>query len=85
MSKEVIRHCMGCNKAADKNDLLRIAKRKDGTLFFDENGKAGGRGAYICREEKCLVAAKKNRRLNRSLKSAVPDNLYDELEEIILG
>lgn len=38
-----------------------------------------GRSAYLCPQESCLRAARQKNRLGRSLKAAVPPEIYDRL------
>ncbi len=45
---------MGCNETKEKNELFRIVKTKEGIIEIDLTGKKEGRGAYICKNEKCL-------------------------------
>ncbi|MGZ4112426.1 MAG: YlxR family protein, partial [Tumebacillaceae bacterium] len=41
--------------------------------------KKPGRGSYICRNVACLTPARKKKALERSLKTAVSDEIYDTL------
>ena len=76
------RMCIGCQEMMHKNKLLRICSTEKG-IFVDKANKMGGRGAYIC-SGSCLKTAEKRKRLNRALKTAVPDEilrlLYKEFE-----
>ena len=40
-----------------------------------------GRGAYICADPGCLRLARKNKGLERSLKTAIPQEVYESLEK----
>ena len=66
-----------------KNKLFRLVKTPQG-VQLDKSYKAQGRGAYICRNKSCLDAALKKKSLNRSLRQAVNEEvfniLYTELE-----
>ena len=77
------RACVGCRAVKNKSELIRCVKTPSGEVTVDRNGKAQGRGAYLCRNADCLVKARKKRLLNRALKTAVDDAVYDELEKII--
>lgn len=49
-------------------------------------GKKNGRGAYICNSTECLKQAVKKKSLERSLKTPIPKDIYQELEkEMIKG
>ena len=61
------RTCVGCGAKGPQNQLLRVAAFRGAAPLFDPQGKAPGRGAYLCRSEKCLEAALKRRSFERSL------------------
>ena len=76
-----VRQCMGCNEHKPKAELLRVVRAPDGTVSLDFTGKKSGRGAYICREVRCLQKARKSRRLERVLECVIPDEVYDAMEQ----
>lgn len=75
-----MRQCVGCGEMKAKKELLRVIKTEDGVLL-DATGKKNGRGAYICANTECLKKARKSKGLERSLKVAIPDEVYDNLEK----
>ena len=75
-----MRQCVGCGEMKAKKELLRVLKTEDGVLL-DATGKKNGRGAYICANTECLKKARKSKGLERSLKVAIPDEGYDNLEK----
>ena len=76
-----MRQCMGCNEHKPPAELLRVVRSPDGAVSLDFTGKKSGRGAYICREVKCLQRARKSRRLERVLECSIPDEVYDAMEQ----
>lgn len=78
-----LRKCIVCSERKDKRDLMRVVKNKDEEVFVDSTGKANGRGAYICKNIKCLNSAKKNNKLSRALKVKVQESIYNVLQEEI--
>ena len=64
-----------------KRDLLRIIRTPEGNVMIDTKGKQNGRGAYLCYSSDCLMKAKRSKGLERSLKIAIPDEIYDRLKE----
>ena len=75
------RKCVGCGNMIPKKDLIRIVKNADGEIFIDKNGKADGRGAYICKNPACLDMAIKRHGLERSLKSSFSEDIWDEIKK----
>lgn len=75
-----IRTCVACRETDQKRGLLRIVRQPDGALRFDPKGKLSGRGAYVCARTSCIALARKQKKLERSLKvGSVPDEVFAEL------
>ncbi len=75
-----MRKCTGCNEMKPKKELVRIVRSPEGEISMDLTGKKSGRGAYICKDIKCLNAARKAKRLERAFECTVPEEVYDRLE-----
>lgn len=75
-----VRQCMGCNEHKPKIELLRVVRSPEGVISLDFTGKKSGRGAYLCRDVKCLRRARKSRRIDRELGVEVPEEVYDSME-----
>ena len=65
----------------DKKELIRVIRTPEDSIELDFTGKKNGRGAYLCNNPDCLAKAKKKKSLDRSLKMAVPAEVYDRLAE----
>lgn len=76
-----MRKCIGCNEMKSKKELLRILRTTEGGIVLDATGRQNGRGAYLCRSGECLKKAIKSRGIERSLKMAVPPEIYENLEK----
>ena len=74
------RQCLGCNEHKPKMELLRVVKTPEDEIVLDFTGKKSGRGAYICRDVKCLKKARKSKRIDSSLGVTVPEEVYDRME-----
>ena len=61
--------------------MIRIVRTPEGEITLDETGKKAGRGVYICPSTQCLKKAQKAKRLEKSLETAIPDEVYAELEK----
>lgn len=86
MGKNIpLRKCLGCDEMLGKKGMIRVVREKDGTVSIDETGKRSGRGAYLCLDAQCLNKARKKRGLERSLKCAIPPEIYEELERKMNG
>ncbi len=81
-----MRQCVGCGEMKNKKEMLRVIKTSEEEILLDTTGKKNGRGAYICPNEECLKKAIKSKGLERSLKTAIPqeviENLTKEMENI---
>ena len=75
-----LRMCLGCGEMKQKKELIRVVKSKEGEISRDLTGKKSGRGAYICKDLKCLQKARKSRKLERSFSCQISDEIYDNME-----
>jgi len=75
------RQCMGCRERKAKRELIRVVRGTDGVVILDFSGKVNGRGAYICPQLQCLQKARKAKSLERSLETAIPEDVYNRLEK----
>ncbi|MBQ7667874.1 MAG: YlxR family protein [Clostridia bacterium] len=85
MKKIPQRTCIGCKEVKPKKELIRIVKSADNDISIDVTGKKNGRGAYICKDIKCLDMAIKNKRLSREFEMAIPNEIYDKLREELVN
>ena len=77
------RQCLGCNEHKPKIELIRVVRSPDGEISLDLTGKKSGRGAYICRSRKCLMKARKSKRIENILECKIPEEIYDEMVKSI--
>lgn len=78
------RTCVVTREKYPKQELLRIVKNNEGTVFVDTSGKANGRGAYIKKDLSVLEKAIKTKVLDKHLECLVPPEIYDEIKNIII-
>ena len=79
------RKCIVCGEMKEKHELVRIVKTASGEISVDPSGKTNGRGCYVCKNETCITAARKGKRIERSFAMSVPDEVYNTLEKVIQG
>ncbi|MGN0451167.1 MAG: RNase P modulator RnpM [Acutalibacteraceae bacterium] len=79
--KTPARMCVGCREMKPKNTLIRIVKTPEGDIKTDPTGKLNGRGAYICKSSECLKRAQKIGALSRAFGTAVPEEIFTQLEK----
>ena len=77
------RQCMGCRERKAKRDMIRVVRGTDGTVSLDFSGKLNGRGAYLCPNPECLKKAIRSKALDRSLETAIPEEVYERLHKEI--
>lgn len=75
-----LRKCTGCQEMKSKKELVRVVKSDDGEISIDTTGKKQGRGAYICPNMECLLKAQKTKGLERSFKTGIPKEVYENLK-----
>lgn len=60
-----------------KKGAVRVVRTPSGEIVLDKTGKMNGRGAYLCKDLNCISAAKKGKKLERSFKQEIPEDIYD--------
>ena len=79
--KVPMRKCIGCNEMKSKKELIRVIRTPEGEILLDATGKKNGRGAYVCPDRACLTKAIISKGLERSFQTAIPKEIYDNLEK----
>ncbi|MBR9944503.1 MAG: YlxR family protein [Clostridium sp.] len=81
MKKIPLRQCIGCGEMKSKKEMIRVLKTTEDEIVIDATGRKNGRGAYICPSMECFKKAVKSKGLERSLKMAIPKEVYEALEK----
>ena len=83
-SKQInYRRCISCRRAAPKSSFWRVVRLASEHTIRLDSGM--GRSAYLCPNIECLARAKAKKRLQGSLKTKVPDDIYQNLQERLDG
>ena len=77
--KVPLRKCLGCGEMKPKRELIRAVRSPEGEISLDLTGKKNGRGAYICRDSRCLTAAIKAKRFERAFGCKIEQPVYDSM------
>lgn len=80
-NKTPLRQCMGCREMKSKKELIRVLKTPEDEIVLDLTGRKNGRGAYLCKSKECLEKAIKSRAIERSLKVAIPNEIYESFKK----
>ena len=63
--------------------MMRIVRTPDGEVLLDETGKRNGRGAYLCRQRRCWESALKQHRIEKILKTSLPNETQVHIAEFV--
>ena len=83
MKKIPERTCVVTKEKTQKKDLLRVVRDKEGNVSIDITGKSNGRGAYLKKDAEVITKAKQTKVLERVLEVSIPDEIYEEMLNII--
>ncbi len=78
-----MRQCIGCKEMKSKREMIRVLRTTENEIVLDDTGRKNGRGAYLCKDPACFQQAVRSRGLERSLKTAIPAEVYESLEKEI--
>ena len=76
-----LRMCVAFIEIKQKKEMIRLIHTPENEFLLFATGLKNGRGAYICADPGCLRLARKNKGLERSLKTAIPQEVYESLEK----
>ncbi|MCI6088036.1 MAG: YlxR family protein [Absicoccus porci] len=83
MRKVPMRKCVVTQERFPKNELIRIVRTPEQTVEIDPTGKRNGHGAYVSKRKETIEKARKTHILDKVLEIHVPDEIYDELMELV--
>jgi predicted RNA-binding protein YlxR (DUF448 family) len=64
------RTCIACRVVRAKAELIRLVRDEGGVVTVDRDGRAAGRGAYMCATTECVEKAVQAGRLGHAFKRA---------------
>ena len=79
MKQKNYRRCISCRLVAAKPAFWRIVRLSASQEICLDRGM--GRSAYLCPNTSCLAEAKLKNRLSSSLRTKVPEQIYQSLQE----
>jgi uncharacterized protein len=69
-----LRRCVACRMLRPRDVLLRITYSLSLHAFsINDSPPLQGRSAYLCKEEACIEATRKGKKIQKALKRAIPD------------
>jgi uncharacterized protein len=66
--KQPQRTCIACQRTDAKRGLVRVVRTPTGEVAIDLTGKLAGRGAYLCKDKRCWLAALERKRIEQALR-----------------
>ncbi len=73
------RKCAACGKIKDRNELIKITRDAHSNVFVNPDTKIFGRSAYLCYNKMCVESALKKNKLQKYLKTSIPDEVKGKL------
>lgn len=78
-----MRMCVVTREKYPKQELIRVVRTPEGDVIVDESSKANGRGVYLKKDLDIVKMAKKKNIIGKVLETSIPDEVYEDLENII--
>jgi uncharacterized protein len=88
--EKLLRQCVACRTLVPRERLLRIVTdRKQPAVYvvppWQNRHVASGRSAYLCPNETCLRVALKGKKIQKALKTTIPDDILRYLDDFLKG
>lgn len=74
------RKCQGCGEIIEHEALFKITRNLAGEVKLDPPSSFTGRSCYICKNQDCIKATIKKKRISKALKIPYSENIA-KLEE----
>jgi predicted RNA-binding protein YlxR (DUF448 family) len=81
--KVPIRKCVVTNTQHPKMEMFRVVRTPENEVAVDTTGKLRGHGVYVSKDKTAIANAKKRHLLDRFLEVKVPDEIYEQLLELL--
>ncbi len=78
-----MRTCVITREKCPKQELVRVVRTPEGEVIIDTTGKANGRGAYLKKDIAVFEKAENNKCLNKILEVEVPNNIFEQLKNLV--
>jgi len=73
------RKCITCGTMKDVSELIKVTKTAAGNVILNHDTKIFGRSAYLCYNKSCIEGAFKKNKLQRALKTSIPEDLKGQI------
>ena len=83
MQKTIYRICACSRNKTDRQSMFRVVKTPNHEIKIDLTYVLQGRGAYLSKDKDIIRTAQKRRVLEKQLKVADCQNIYDELIKLL--
>lgn len=78
-----MRTCCITHEKYPKHELIRVVRTPENTVVIDDTGRVNGHGAYLKKDIEVIEKAYKTKALNRVLETDVPEQLFNDLKELV--
>ncbi len=78
-----MRTCVVTKEKYPKRELVRIVRTPENEVKVDTTGRMNGHGAYMKLDRDVIIKAQSTKVLDRTLKVIVPNEVYEELLEML--
>lgn len=78
-----MRTCVVTKEKYPKKELVRIVRTPENEVKVDTTGRMNGHGAYMKLDRDVIIKAQSTKVLDRTLKVIVPNEVYEELLEML--
>ena len=73
------RTCVACHRVRPKWELIRLVRVAEDNAEIDIGGRKEGRGAYLCRRQKCWDEGVNSGNLEYTLRTTLSQDKREEL------
>lgn len=87
LKKVPLRKCIVCGIQKPKYEFLVVVKppknSNEKMKVIDGSTKKEGRGAYFCKNKECYSQLRKLRKLEKSFRQKIDEQIYDDIDKAV--
>lgn len=78
-----LRKCQGCGEVKESSEMIKITRIHGfRNIKINPDSINFGRSAYVCYNKNCIQNAIKKKKLQKSLKLEIPQEIFEQLKNL---
>ncbi len=78
-----LRKCISCGKVLNRECMIKIMQNHSTKeIIINPDSRSFGRSSYVCYNKECIQESLKKKKIQRTLKTKIPEKIIENLQTI---